>query len=43
MKNWLKELRVDPIPRLISSKNEAIEYFVKRDLLGERVESAEIL
>jgi prenyltransferase beta subunit len=43
MKNWLKELRVDPIPCLISSKNETIEYFVKRDLLGERVESTEIL
>ena len=43
MKTWLKELRVDPIPCLISSKNEAIEYFVKRDLLLKRVEPAEIL
>jgi len=43
MKNWRKELRVDPIPCLLSSGNKAIEYFVKRDLSGGRVEPVEIL
>ncbi len=37
MELWQKHLRVDPVPCLLS-KNEALTYFVKRDLLGEDVE-----
>jgi len=34
---WKNHLKYDPIPPLLSSNNEAIEYFVKRDLLQEKV------
>jgi len=37
MTNWQKLLKFDPLSPLISSKNEAIEYYVRRDLLGEKV------
>jgi hypothetical protein len=30
-----RKLRIDPIPTLISSDDEALEYFVRRDLLEE--------
>jgi hypothetical protein len=43
MENWRKELRVDPIPSLISAKNKAIEYFTRRDILDEKVEPIETL
>jgi hypothetical protein len=43
MEKWRKELRFDPIPSLISSKNKAIEYFTRRDLLDEKVEPIETL
>jgi len=43
MGNWRKELRVDPIPSLISAKNRTIEYFTRRDILDEEVESIETL
>jgi hypothetical protein len=43
MENWRKELRVDPIPSLISAKNKAIEYFTRRDILNEKVEPIETL
>jgi hypothetical protein len=43
MKNWREELRVDPIPVLISSNNRAIEYFARRDLLAEKVGPIETL
>jgi len=43
MENWRKELRVDPIPRLISAKNKAIAYFTRRDILDEKVEPIETL
>ena len=43
MENWRKELRVDPIPSLISAKNRAIEYFTRRDILDEKVEPIETL
>ncbi len=33
----MKTLRVDPIPLLASSRNAAISFFTKRDLLDERV------
>jgi hypothetical protein len=37
MENWRRQLRFDPIPRLLSSGDEALLYFVRRDLLGEEV------
>jgi hypothetical protein len=43
MENWQKDLKFDPIPSLLSSKNEAIHYFTKRDLIGEEVEPIETL
>jgi hypothetical protein len=43
MENWREELRVDPMPALISSTNKAIEYFVRRDLLNEKVEPIQTL
>lgn len=39
MNDWLKQLKFDPIPTLLSSGNEAIQYFTHRDLLGEQVGS----
>ena len=38
MKNWRRSLKFDPISPLLSSDNEAIGYYVRRDLLGERVD-----
>ena len=32
-----KQLKYDPIAPLLSSENEALRYFARRDLLGERV------
>lgn len=43
MEKWRKELRVDPVPVLISSSNKAIEYFARRDLLDEKVVPIETL
>jgi len=40
---WRKQLRSDPIPPLLTSGNEALQYFVRRDLLEERVEPIERL
>ncbi|MBE0409305.1 MAG: hypothetical protein IBX69_06190, partial [Anaerolineales bacterium] len=37
MENWRRQLRFDPIPTLLSSGDEALLYFVRRDLLGEEV------
>ncbi|MFH1037220.1 MAG: hypothetical protein V1789_00935 [PVC group bacterium] len=33
--NWIKHLQYDPLPSLLDTRNEALVYFVKRDLLGE--------
>lgn len=38
METWQRQLRFDPIPSLLSSGNEALRYFVRRDLLKEKVE-----
>jgi squalene cyclase len=38
MTSWQKTLRFDPIKPLLSSNNEILEYFVRRDLLDETVE-----
>ncbi len=35
--NWRKQLKFDPLPPLLSSGNEALQYFAGRDLLGEQV------
>jgi Prenyltransferase and squalene oxidase repeat len=37
MANWLRQLKSDPIAPLLASGNEALQYFAKRDLLGEQV------
>lgn len=36
MDSWRDELRVDPVPELISSGNEAIKYFTLHDLCDRR-------
>jgi hypothetical protein len=41
--SWLSRLAVDPIPTLLSSGNDAIVYFTRRDLLGEEVPPVETL
>lgn len=43
MDPWQNELKVDPVPILLSSGNEAIKYFTLHDLCDRRVESVEIL
>jgi len=40
---WRKWLRVDPVPALLASGSPAIEYFTRRDLLGEKVKPIETL
>jgi hypothetical protein len=40
---WLARLRVDPLPALLASGDEALCYFVRRDLLAEQVGPAERL
>ena len=37
MTKWLAQLKFDPTPTLLSSGNEAVEYFTKRDLLEQEV------
>ena len=34
MESWRTQLKIDPIPTLLSSNNQAIRYFTWRDLLG---------
>ncbi|MFX1274677.1 MAG: hypothetical protein ACFFBP_17900 [Promethearchaeota archaeon] len=43
MKSWKEQLKHDPIPPLLSCKNKAIIYFVKRDLLEQKVNPIESL
>ena len=35
--NWRNQIRIDTVPALLASSNQAIVYFTKRDLLDERV------
>ncbi len=35
MENWRLQLKFDPLPPLLFSKDEALLYYVKRDLLGK--------
>ncbi len=37
MTNWQHRLRFDPVPPLLASNQTAIQYFTRRDLLGEPV------
>ena len=43
METWRRQLKLDPVPTLLSSGGEALKYFVRRDLLGERVETIQHL
>ena len=43
MTPWLDRLKHDPIQGMLSSDNAAISYFVRRDLLGEKVEPITIV
>jgi hypothetical protein len=43
MKNWQKQLGQDPLPALLASGDQALIYFVRRDLLGEDVGPAQCL
>lgn len=43
MTSWRAWLRYDPLPLLLSSENEALDYFVKRDLLGDDIKPVETL
>lgn len=37
MDSWRKQLKFDPLSALLFSGNEALQFFVRRDLLGEQV------
>ena len=43
MKDWYKKLEFSPIPTLLSTENDGLLYFVKRDLLEENAGSIEEL
>jgi hypothetical protein len=43
LEKWRGEIRFDPLQRLLSSRNEAIQFFTRRDLLGDKVPSIETL
>lgn len=40
--DWRSLLRYDPIPLLLDSKSEAIRFFVKQDLLGEKADGKQL-
>ena len=40
---WQEQLKVDSVETLLSSKNEAIKYFTRRDLRDEKVKSIKTL
>jgi hypothetical protein len=40
---WRKQLRFDPIPAFLSSGDAALQYFVRRDLLGEEAGPIDLL
>ena len=43
MDEWIEQLKVDPRPVLLSSDNQALSYFVRRDLMDQQVEPAGVL
>jgi hypothetical protein len=40
---WIFQLSADPIPALARSADQALSYFTRRDLLGQSVESVDVL
>lgn len=40
---WLKVLKVNPLPVLLGESDQALDYFVRRDLVGEAVAAREIV
>ncbi|HEY3320837.1 MAG TPA: hypothetical protein VGP72_10270 [Planctomycetota bacterium] len=43
MDRWRKQLRFDPLPALLASRDDALRYFARRDLLGERAGDVRLL
>ncbi|MAT41399.1 MAG: hypothetical protein CL609_03585 [Anaerolineaceae bacterium] len=43
MENWQKQLKYDPLPKLLSSEDAAVQYLTKRDLLEKQVGSVHSL
>jgi hypothetical protein len=43
MTDWRNQLNFDPLPSLLSSRNESLNYFVRRDLLDEHLASVEVI
>ena len=43
MTEWRENLQYDPLPKLLSTENKAIIYFIKRDILEEEVKAFEKL
>ena len=43
MANWREQFSVDPIPVLLAADDEALQFFVRRDLLGEELASVKTL
>ena len=43
MEKWQSMLNFDPLPNLLSSKNQAIVFFAERDLQDEQVSPVEAL
>ena len=43
MNDWQHQPKIDPMPTLLSSGDKALAYFVRRDLLEEKVDSIEKL
>ena len=43
MNDWLEELKYNPIKPLIDSKNEAILYFIERDIQNQKVKPIDYL
>jgi len=43
LNDWRLHFKFDPLPPLLSSGNEALQYFVRRDLLGEDVDPVQCL
>lgn len=41
--DWKKQLKFNPLPTLLTSRNEALRYYTRRDLQGQEVESVERL
>jgi Squalene-hopene cyclase C-terminal domain len=43
VESWRKQLEFDPLPPILSSGNDALCYFTRRDLLNEKVEPVQCL